>query len=106
MGKPPLGVDSSFAEFGSPPDSEPKSAMAGTEAGCMLGEGFGEREAVASEVVRPAMDALLKNATRIESVEDGVGVARESALALELKVGGKGAQAIHLVAHFSSGGIG
>ena len=80
--------------------------MAGAEAGGLLAEGFGELEAVAREVVRPAMDALLENAAGIERVEDGVGVAREGGLALELEVGGESAQAVHLVAHFSGGGIG
>ena len=80
--------------------------MAGTEAGGLLRESFGELQTVAGEVVRGAVDALLQHAAGIEGVEDGVGVARERALALELEVGGEGAQAVHLVAHFSGRGIG
>ena len=76
--------------------------MAGAEAGGLVTEGFGEREAAASEVISAAVDALLKNAAGIKSIEDGVGVAGERGLALQLEVGGESAQAIHLVAHFAS----
>jgi len=59
----------------------------------MLAKRFGQLQAVAGEVVSRAVDALLKNAAGIKGVEEGVGVARERGLALELEVGGERAQA-------------
>src|SRR5580698_2660892 len=80
---------------------KPQCGMAGAKAGGLLTEGFGQLEAVAREVVRTAVNALLKNAAGVQGIKDGVGVAGERGLALQLEVGGEGAQAIHLVTHFS-----
>jgi len=48
----------------------------------------------------------LQCAAGIEGGGDGLGVAAERLLALELEVGGETAQAVHLVAHLAGGGVG
>jgi len=72
----------------------------------LSGQLFGQLEAMAGKVPGRAVDALLEDAAGVEGVGDGVGVAGEGGLALQLKVGGQGAQAAHLVADLAGCGVG
>src|SRR5580698_11547755 len=71
--------------------------MAGAGLRSLGAERLREIEAIAREIVSRAVHALLQNAAGKERSRQRLGVAGERGLALELKVGGEGAQAIHLV---------
>src|SRR5579871_4649592 len=86
--------------------SEPESSVAGAGLHGLLRQPFCELEAIAGEVVRGSVDALLQDATRVQGANEGFGVATKSFFALQLEVGGETAQAVHLVAHFAGSSFG
>src|ERR1039458_518953 len=66
---------------------------------------FRQLKAAAGKGEGSAVQTLLERAAGIERMADGFSVATERGLALQLSVGRKGPQAIHLVAHLAGGGL-
>jgi hypothetical protein len=80
--------------------------LAGAFLGGVLDEKGGEGVTVAGEELDAAKEAFLEMRVGIEGEHDGVGVFAEGGLLLELEVGGQAAEAVHLVAHLVSRGLG
>ena len=71
----------------------------------LRGEDLSQLEAVAGKVEGRAVDALLQDSAGIEGLADGLGVAGERVLLLQLEAGRETPEPVHLVAHLGGGGL-